>query len=56
MTETLTTISLKKYFKYPFQEPNWQGRFLVGSVLILAGFFIPMTRIVPVNRRAPSRF
>ena len=42
MTETLTTISLKKLFKFPFQEPNWQGRFLVGSVLILAGFFIPI--------------
>ena len=42
MTETLTTISLKKYFKYPFQEPHWQRRFLVGSVLILAGFFVPI--------------
>lgn len=42
MTDTLTTDSLKRIFKYPFQEPGWQGRFLVGSVLILAGFFVPI--------------
>lgn len=42
MTDTLTTDSLKRIFKYPFQEPNWRGRFLVGSVLILAGFFVPI--------------
>jgi len=42
VSETMSTLSLKKLFRFPFQAPNWQSRFLVGSALILANYIIPL--------------
>jgi len=42
MSEALSTLSLKKLFRFPFQASNWQSRFLVGSALILANYIIPL--------------
>jgi len=46
MAETLTMDSLKEIFRFPFQQEGWQQPFLIGSVLILAGFFIPIVPLV----------
>ena len=46
MTETWTMDSLKEIFRFPFQQEGWQQPFLIGSVLILAGFFIPIVPLV----------
>ena len=46
MTETLTVDSLKKIFRFPFQQEGWQQPFLTGSALIFAGFFIPIVPLV----------
>jgi hypothetical protein len=45
VAEELSTVSLKKLFRFPFSMPNWQGRFLVGAALTLAGSVVP---IVPL--------
>jgi hypothetical protein len=42
MSETTSVLSLKKLFRFPFQAPNWQSRFLVGSALILANYIVPV--------------
>lgn len=42
MSDTMSVLSLKKLFRFPFQAPNWQSRFLVGSALILANYIIPI--------------
>jgi hypothetical protein len=46
MTEELSTTSLKKVFRFPFEVPNWQGRFVVGSALVLAGSFVPIVPLI----------
>lgn len=33
---------LKRLLRFPFQEPQWQGKFVVGSALTLAGSVIPI--------------
>jgi len=38
----MSVLSLKKLFRFPFQAPNWQSRFLVGTALILANYVIPI--------------
>ncbi len=42
MLETTTITSLKSIFQFPFREPGWQNRFIIGSALIAAGFIIPV--------------
>ncbi len=43
MSEATTPItSLKKLFRFPFQGPDWQNRFIIGAALTFAGFFIPI--------------
>lgn len=37
-----TITSLKTIFRFPFQDPNWRSRFIVGTVLQFAGFLIPI--------------
>ena len=46
MPETLTTHSLKALFRFPFEGENWQGRFLIGSALILGGYVIPIVPLI----------
>lgn len=42
MSEALTVISLKKLFRFPFEAPKWASRFLVGAVLFLANYVVPI--------------
>jgi hypothetical protein len=42
MPEELTTTSLKTLLKFPFKEQDWKSRFLIGSLLVLACFIIPI--------------
>lgn len=42
MSEELTTTSLKTLLKFPFKERDWKSRFLVGILLYLAIYLIPL--------------
>ena len=42
MSEALSTLSLKRLVKFPFQDANWASRFLVGTLLTLANYIIPI--------------
>jgi hypothetical protein len=44
--ETTTIPSLKSVFQFPFREPDWQNRFIIGSALIFASFIIPIVPLV----------
>jgi hypothetical protein len=46
VTEELSTASLKKLFRFPFSSPNWQGRFVVGAALTLAGSVVPIVPLI----------
>ena len=50
MPEELSLASVKEVLRFPFRDPNWQNRFIVGSALILAGvvlYFVPIISFVP---------
>ena len=42
MAQAHTISTLKETFGFPFRSPDWQGRFLVGSALLLLSFVIPI--------------
>jgi hypothetical protein len=42
MTNSFTSDDLMALAKFPFKDPRWQTKFLIGSLLILAGYFIPI--------------
>lgn len=42
MSEPVATTPLKAIFTFPFQGPDWRSRFFVGSMLLFAGFSIPI--------------
>ena len=46
MAKKSSLAPLKEYFRFPVTGDDWQNRFLVGSVLIFAGFFIPVVPII----------
>lgn len=46
MSRPLSVSSLKDLFRYPFRGVDWKNRFLVGSALVLAGFFIPIVPLI----------
>ncbi len=41
MAQAHTILTLKETFGFPFRSPDWQGRFLVGSALLILSFVIP---------------
>lgn len=41
-TQSFTTDNLKALLAFPFQDDNWKTKFLVGSLIVLAGFVIPL--------------
>jgi hypothetical protein len=41
----VTTGSLKTLFKFPFQGPEWQSRFIIGAALIFASMALPIPLI-----------
>jgi hypothetical protein len=46
MAESMTTKSIKDILLFPFREPDWRSRFLIGAALVLAGYFIPIVPLV----------
>ncbi|MBI1877413.1 MAG: DUF4013 domain-containing protein [Chloroflexi bacterium] len=42
MTQSLTTTDLKELLGYPFKDANWKNKFLIGSLVVFAGFAIPV--------------
>jgi hypothetical protein len=46
MTNSFTSDELTALAKFPFNDPRWQTKFLIGSLLILAGYVIPIIPII----------
>jgi hypothetical protein len=42
MAQSFTTDELKSLFSFPFRAPNWKNKFLIGSLITLAGYVIPI--------------
>lgn len=43
MADSLTSENLKRVFTFPFQDPKWHEKFLIGSLLFLVSFlFLPI--------------
>ena len=42
MSEAFSLAPLKRILRFPFQEAQWQGKFVIGSALTLAGMIIPI--------------
>ena len=42
MAQAHTISTLKETFGFPFRGPDWQGRFLVGSALLILSFVVPV--------------
>jgi hypothetical protein len=42
MSEGLSTTSLKRLVRFPFQDNKWASRFLVGTLLTLANYILPI--------------
>jgi hypothetical protein len=46
MADSLTSENLQEVFSFPFQDPRWLEKFLIGSLLILVSFlFLPILPI-----------
>ena len=45
MTTSFTSDDLQALVKFPFQDPQWKSKLGIGSLIMLAGFIIP---IVPI--------
>jgi hypothetical protein len=48
MTQSTTSDNLKALFAYPFQDTNWINKFLIGSLVVLAGYIIPLIPFIVV--------
>ena len=42
MSQSYTSDDLKTLFAFPFQDTNWKNKFLIGSLVVLSGFVIPL--------------
>jgi hypothetical protein len=42
MSDTRAYAALISLFKFPFSGKQWQRNFLIGSIVIFAGFYIPL--------------
>ena len=40
MSESLTSENLREVLSYPFKDPKWLEKFLIGSLLFLASFLV----------------
>jgi hypothetical protein len=41
MNNSFTTDELKALAKFPFEDPQWKTKFLIGCLIIFAGYIIP---------------
>lgn len=42
MAQSFSTANLQALLAYPFRDPDWKNKFLLGSLIVLAGFAIPL--------------
>jgi len=49
MSEKTTLGGLKRFFKFPFEGPDWQKRFVIGAALVLVSSFIPVIPLIFVG-------
>ena len=42
MDLTIGLQSMKHLFSFPFHDPRWKNKLLIGAGLIFVGFFIPV--------------
>jgi len=42
MSQSFTTANLQALLAYPFRDPEWKKKFLLGSLITVAGFIIPI--------------
>ena len=40
MSTSLTSTNLREVLSYPFKDPKWVEKFLIGSLLSLGSFFV----------------
>ena len=48
MDLSISMQSLKNVIRFPFQDPNWAVKLLIGSALGLAGFIVPLVPGLPL--------
>jgi len=41
-TQSFTTDNLKALLTFPFEDDDWKTKFLIGSLIVFAGFVIPL--------------
>jgi len=41
-TQSFTTDNLKALLTFPFEDDDWKNKFLIGSLIVFAGFAIPL--------------
>lgn len=46
MSESFITTPLRDLFKFPFQGDHWRNNFIVGTILILASFWMPIIPLI----------
>jgi len=46
VSQTYTTNDLKELFAYPFQDPEWKKKFLIGSLIVIGGYIVPIIPFV----------
>jgi hypothetical protein len=46
MEEMTTMASLREVFAFPLRGPDWRQRFIIGSAILIAGFFIPILPLI----------
>lgn len=42
MTQSMTIGSLEEVLAFPFRDKDWQNKFLIGSLIVLVSFVIPI--------------
>ncbi len=42
MTASFSTISIRKVFSFPFADPRWKSKLLIGMGILFASFIIPI--------------
>ena len=42
MTQSMTIASLEEILAFPFRDKDWQNKFLIGSLIVLSSFVIPI--------------
>lgn len=48
MDISISMQALKNLFSFPFRDPDWKNKFLIGSALAFAGMVIPVIPLLPV--------